>query len=449
MAEHDKDGPGERGERPAAQARVAGWTAPLDSRCGTILGVPRKTSGDISLSEARRIALTAQGFADRRSSGRPDRRALRRVLAHTGLLQMDSVNVLVRAHYMPAFSRLGPYPSAVLDAMAYSAPRELFEYWGHEASLLPVKAHPLLRWRMARAAVVSWGRMRRLAAERRDFVESVLDQVRERGPLGAGDLAGEQPRRSGPWWDWHDAKVALEWLFWAGRLTTARRRGFERLYDLPERVLPADILAAPTPEPADAQRELVRIAARAMGVATEQDLRDYFRLRPEEARPRLTELVESGELLPVTVEGWRAAAYLHREARLPRRVAPRALLAPFDPLIWERSRTERLFEVRYRVEIYVPAPKRVHGYYVLPFLLGEELAGRVDLKADRRTGALRVLAAHAEAGRAAAPVAAELAGELRAMAGWLGLETVLVHATGDLAPALQAAVAGVGTEAAD
>jgi uncharacterized protein YcaQ len=386
----------------------------------------------LSAAEARRAALAAQGFGARVP------RTLRGVLDRVALVQIDSVNVLVRAHYLPAFSRLGPYPTAALDRMSSRQPRELFEYWGHEASLLPVDTQPLLRWRMAEAHAQAWGRMRRIAAQRPGFVESVLEEVRTRGPIGAGELAMEdRPRRSGPWWDWHDAKVALEWLFWSGQVTSAGRRGFERLYDLPERVLPRRVLATPTPQPADARRELLLIAARALGIATERDLRDYFRLTAAEARVGVAELVDAGELLPVSVAGWRQQAYLHRDAGPPPRMRARALLAPFDPLIWERDRTDRLFGMRYRVEIYVPAALRVHGYYVLPFLLGDELVARVDLKADRRNSALLVQAAHAEDGRAPGKVVEQLASELSALAGWLGLARVVAEPAGELGPALR------------
>ncbi len=383
--------------------------------------------------------MAAAGLAEARPGGRPDRRHLRRVIERLGLFQIDSVNVLARAHYLPLFSRIGPYPLRLLDDAAWSRRRELFEYWGHEASLLPLGAHPLLRWRMARAAeqFEAWGRTARLARERPDYVAAVLREVTQRGPLRAGALEEEGAARGGPWWGWREAKVALEWLFWTGQVTTAGRRTFERLYDLPERVLPPAVLDAPTPEPADAQRELMRISARALGVAAEPDLRDYFRLPLGDARARVGELVDSGELLPVTVEGWRRPAYLWHEARLPRRVRARALLAPFDPLVWERARTERIFGFRYRIEIYVPAPDRVHGYYVLPFLLGDRLVARVDLKADRLGSALLVQAAYAEA-KAPRETAQGLAAELRLMATWLGLERVVVGARGDLAPALSA-----------
>jgi uncharacterized protein len=376
----------------------------------------------LSAAEARRLALASQGFARPRLDGEPDGWALRRVFGHVAQLQIDSVNVLERAHYLPLFSRLGPYPRSLLDDAAYRAPRKLFEYWGHEASLLPVETQPLLRWRMERAAEDAWGGMIRIQRDRPDLVEAVFERVRDHGPLTAADLADETPRRTGPWWDWSDSKRAVEWLFWAGRITSAGRRNFQRLYAVPERVLPKRVLATPTPDPADAQRELVRIAARAMGVAAEPDLRDYFRLPTAEAKARVAELVESGELTPVEVEGWgRTPGYLSHEARVPRRVDARALIGPFDSLIWMRPRVERIFGFSYRIEIYVPAPKRVHGYYVLPFLLGDRLVARVDLKADRKAGRLLVKATHLEA-EAPPDTQAALHDELTLLAGWLGLD---------------------------
>ena len=376
----------------------------------------------ISAAEARRLALACQGFADPRPAAEPTGWDLRRVLKRVVLLQIDSVNVLERAHYLPAFSRLGPYSHEALDRLSQRAPRRLFEYWGHEASLIPVEYQPLLRWRMERAAHDAWGGMRKVASERPELVAEVLAQVRDRGPLAASELTAERPRRSGPWWDWSDSKRALEWLFWSGRVTAARRRRFERLYDLPERVLPAKVLAAPTPAPDEAQRELLRIAARSLGVAAERDLRDYFRLSAAEAKPRLAELVEAGDLVEVEVEGWgRTRGYLWPGARIPRRVEATALLGPFDSLIWERNRVERIFGFAFRLEIYVPAPKRRHGYYVLPFLLGDRLVARVDLKADRAAGVLRLNALHLEPG-APAETTEALEAELRRLGGWLGHE---------------------------
>jgi uncharacterized protein len=398
-------------------------------------------SETLSAAEARRIALAAQGFTDPRPAGRVDARHLRRVLDRVGLLQIDSVNVLVRSHYLPVFARLGPYPRDLLDGMAWGPRRELFEYWGHEASLLPLRLQPFLRWRMARARSSAWGRMVRISEENPGLVDNVRALVAERGPIGAGATDVDRSTRPGTMWNWHDGKVALEWLFFTGEVTTAARPNFERLYDLTERVIPADVLAAPTPPPDEAHRELMRVAARAQGVATETDLRDYFRFRPADSRAAVAGLVEAGELLPVTVEGWRQPAYLWPEARLPRRVAARALLSPFDSLIWERQRAERLFGLRYRIEIYTPAAKRVYGYYVLPFLLGERMVARVDLKSDRTAGVLRVQAAHLEDGVPAGEVAEELAAKLSSLAGWLGLGGVAVSARGDLAPQLSAAAA--------
>ena len=372
----------------------------------------------LSAAEARRAALAAQGFAEPR---RHDGRAIRRLFDRVGLIQIDSVNVLSRAHYLPGFARLGAYDREALDRAAHYAPRRLFEYWGHEASLIPVELQPLLRWRMARAHDEAWGGMRRVGKERPELLEEVLEQVREQGPIAARDLDGQRPRKSGPWWDWSESKKAIELLFWSGEVTSARRQNFQRFYDLPERVFPRAVLAAPTPDEADAQRQLVAIAARALGVAALPELRDYFRLPADAMRPRIDELVETGELLPVEVEGWGVPAYLHRDARIPRAVDARALLGPFDNLLWERGRVERLFDFRFKLEIYVPQPKRVYGYYVLPFLLGDRLVARVDLKADRQAGLLRAHAIHHEPD-APPETDAALREELELLAGWLELD---------------------------
>jgi uncharacterized protein YcaQ len=397
---------------------------------------------DLSLRTARRIALAAQGFTDPLPTGSVDARHLRRVLARTGVLQIDSVNVFARAQLLPAFSRLGPWPTPLLDDLAFRR-RELFEYWGHEASYLPVGLQPLLRWRMARAEAMEegWGGVVRVFRERPEFVQSLLKRVEAEGPVGAGALREARPD-NGPWWGWDDVKRGLEYLFWSGRISTARRTpGFERLYDVTERVLPADVLALPTPSREEAQRELVRLAARAHGVGTERDLRDYFRLRPDEGRAAVAALVEDGALAPVRVEGWRDVAYLSPGVAVPRRVRRSALLSPFDPLVWERSRTSRLWGVDYRLEIYVPAPKRVYGYYCLLFLHDEAIRARVDLKADRKDGVLRVLASWLEPGAVPAGTAEALAAELRRAAAWQGLSAVVVEDRGDLAGALAAAVA--------
>jgi uncharacterized protein len=383
------------------------------------------TRVSLSSSEARRLALASQGFADPKPTGPADGWGLRRVLKRVRLVQIDSVNVLQRAHYLPAFSRLGAYDTELLDRLSHRAPRRLFEYWGHEASLIPVELQPLLRWRMERAADDAWGGMRRVQRERPELVSDVLAQVRDRGPIAASELDHDRRRRTGPWWDWSDAKRAIEWLFWSGQVTSARRRRFERLYDLPERVLPGEVLAAPTPPVDDAQRELVRVAAVALGVAAERDLRDYFRLPTAETKLRIGELVEAGELVPVEVEGWgRTPGYLAAGAQIPRRVDATALIGPFDSLLWERSRVGRLFGFGYRLEIYVPAPKRVHGYYVLPFLLGDWLVARVDLKADRAAGALLLNAVHLELD-APPETRAALDAELASMAEWLGLKEIV------------------------
>ncbi len=382
----------------------------------------------VSTSATRRIALAAQGFDRARSGTALNAGSLKRTVDRLGLLQIDSVNVLTRAHYLPLFSRLGNYDSSQLDALAWGrkSKRGLFEFWAHEASLLPVSSHPLWRWRMERAAKAHAGDIKnKLHVFRREkgaFIDEVRRQVVDRGPLAASDL-DQGTGKTGPWWGWSDAKFAMEWMFFAGEVTTATRRGaFERVYDLTERVLPADVLALPTPEPAAAQRELLRIASCAMGVATATDLRDYFRLPVADTKARLAELVEAGDLLPVTVEGWAQPAYLDPAARQPRQVEARALLAPFDPLIWERDRTERIFDFHYRIEIYTPIAKRTHGYYVLPFLLGDRLVGRVDLKSDRVEGQLLVHAVHFEKDVKAKEVAGPLREELQLMADWLGLE---------------------------
>jgi hypothetical protein len=387
-----------------------------------------QSSRALSLAEARRIALAAQGFARPRQTRPATGLDFMRTARTLGLLQIDSVNVLVRSHYLPAFSRLGSYEHGLLDRSAYSGrSRRLFEYWGHEASLIPVEMQPLFRWRMERAqrGVGMWGGVTRFGRERKEFCRAVLEEIRERGPLGISDFRADARRRGG-WWGWSEGKVALEWLFWAGHVSTHSRRKFERIYDLTERVLPRSVAEAPTPDAEEAQRQLLCIASRALGVATERDLRDYFRLPTADARARIRELLEAGDLLPATVEGWKQPAFLHPEARLPRSVDARALLSPFDSLIWERSRTERLFHFHFRLEIYTPAHKRRHGYYVLPFLLGERLVARVDLKADRARGALRVVQAHCEATAAPGEVAGPLREELRLLADWLGLERVVL-----------------------
>jgi uncharacterized protein len=376
----------------------------------------------LSLAQTRRIALAAQGFGSARPK-RVSQTHLKREIDRLGLHQIDSVNVLSRAHYLPAFSRLGAYDRALMDRAAWGPKRarRLFEYWAHEASLLPLTLHPLLRWRMAEAeaGTIGWGSLRVFATERRSEVDAVLDRIRREGPLAASDFE-EGKSRSG-WWEWGESKRKLEWLFWAGHITTAtRRNSFERVYDLTERVIPDEILRLPTPDKASAHRALIERSARALGVATEADLRDYFRTGLADSRAAIGALAEEGILQPVSVAGWRQPAWLHRDARRPRRIDARALLVPFDPLIWERARTERLFGFRYRIEIYTPAEKRQYGYYVLPFLLGDRLVARADLKADRKAGRLLVQSTHLEPD-APENASAELWKELAKMAEWLGL----------------------------
>ena len=397
---------------------------------------------DLSRAEARRIALAAQALDGPRPRT-ASRAALLKSIDRLGVLQIDAVNVLARAHYVPIFSRHGSYDVERLDGAAYGAPRALFEYWGHQASLLPTSLHPLFRWRMDQAARGEgiYGGLMRFGRSRRKYVDAVLAEVRERGPLRAGELTSPSPRTGG-WWGWSDAKRALEWLFWAGFVTTATRKNFERLYDVPERVLPAEILALPTPRVEDAHRELVRISARALGVATEDDLGDYFRLRSRETRPRILELAEEGALRAVRVEGIDKPMWLAADAKLPRAATGRAILSPFDPLLWYRARTERLFGFRYRIEIYTPEHLRKHGYYVLPFLDGDALSARVDLKAAREASALLVQAVHLEPGSDAGETAVSLAAELRAVASWLGLERVVVTRKGSLAKALGQSLRG-------
>lgn len=394
---------------------------------------------------ARRTALAAQGFADQRPEGAPTRRHLQRVLSRVRLIQLDSVNVAVRAHYAPVFARLGAYDPSLIDDAAWKdtarKPRLLVENWAHEASLIPVADWPLLHSGAKRAGW--WRHYTKVVDKSPGLVDDVLAVVKEFGPIGAGaierEIVGASKRSPGTWWQRSDVKNVCEWLFGMGRLTTGTRKAFERCYDLPERVLPPEVFSARV-DAEEGARRLVAGSAAALGVATETDLRDYYRLGPQTTRQAVGELVEAGELEPVRVEGWRQQAYRARRAQAPRAITGRALLCPFDPLIWERARTERLFDFHYRIEIYVPEAKRVHGYYVFPFLLDGELVARVDLKADRAKGVLRVQGAFLEPGADTARVASELAGELALMAAWQELDGVEVGERGDLAGPLRAIV---------
>jgi uncharacterized protein YcaQ len=394
--------------------------------------------------QARRISLAAQGFTDR-PHAEPSMRTLDRTLSRTGVLQVDSVNVLQRAHYMPLYSRMGAYDVDLLRRASQRRPRRVVEYWAHVQAFMPVDLWPVMQHRMAsyRAQRGKWG----FTADP-ELEPGVLAAVRERGPVTARHLEeefSEGPRAKEHWgWNWSQARKVLDYLFMVGDVAIAGRTPqFEVLYDVPERVLPAAVLAAPTPSKADADLELVRRAARSHGVASLRCLADYYRMPVVDTKAAVDTLVDAGEVTPVTVTGWTRAAYLHRDARLPRRVGARALLSPFDPVVWERSRAETLFDFSYRIEIYVPADKRVHGYYVLPFLLGDRIVARVDLKADRATGRLLVRGAYAEPG-APPETAEELVAELDRLRGWLGLEEIVVEERGDLAAVLAAVAASAG-----
>ena len=393
----------------------------------------------LSVPQARRVALAAQGFLDR-PHATPTMRTFQRTLERTGVLQVDSVNVLQRAHYMPLYSRMGAYDVDLLRRAAEQRPRRIVEYWAHVQAFMPVELWPVMAHRMAdyRAKRGKWG----FVAENETLEKSLLAEIAERGAATARDLDAGLPRAKDNWgWNWSETRRMLDFLYTSGQVAIAGRNSqFEIRYDLPERVIPPAVLAAPTPTRAEAARELVARAARSHGVATVQDLRDYYRMPVADTARAVAELVEEGELVPVAVAGWRRPAYLHRDARLPRRVGARALLSPFDPVVWERARTEALFDFHYRIEIYTPAHKRVHGYYVLPFLLGDRIVARVDLKADRQfdagAGRLVVKAAYAEQG-APTETAEELRAELRRLADWLGLASIEVESRGDLAATLR------------
>lgn len=394
------------------------------------------SSQTLSRSQARRIALAAQGFADKPHTI-PTMRTFQRTLERTGVLQVDSVNVLQRAHYMPLYSRMGPYDTGILHrAGSGQRDRRMVEYWAHVQAFMPVELWPYMQWRMDeyRAAKGSkwWGSVPD------GMKEKVLALVAEQGPLTARQAAtaldDAGPQSKDHWgWNWSDSRKTLDILYMFGELAISHRNDqFEVAYDLPERVIPRIHLEAPTPSKEEAQLELVRRAARSHGVGTAKDIADYFRMRVDDTTRALEVLIDAGEVERVAVEGIRKQAYLSVGSRLPRRVDARSLLSPFDPLVWERERTEALFDFFYRIEIYTPAAKRIHGYYVLPFLLGEHIVGRVDLKADRKNATLQVKGAYAEP-NAPVDTAVELAAELERLAGWLGLDTIQVDPKGDLA----------------
>lgn len=392
----------------------------------------RKLSNDA----ARRIAVSAQGLAEPRPRGRIDIRHFRRLLLRIGVLQLDSVNVLSRSHYLPVLARVGSYDTKALDRYT-SGSHEVVEYWGHMASLLPAEHYALFRWRMD--GMTPWRIVRKIEEEHPGYMEAVFEKVAENGPLTVGGLE-EAGERTGPWWGYGRGKTALEYLFACGRLASYRGKNFVRMYDLPERVIPADALAATPPSQDEAFRQLLMLSARQHGIGTARDLIDYYRLNLPTARPFVEELADAGALERVNVDGWKDPAFIHPEASLPRQTEGAALLSPFDSLVWERDRTERIFGFHYRIEIYVPAPKRIHGYYVLPFLLDGELVARVDLKSDRKDGKLHVRSSFIEKGRQPSRVARPLARELRTMAEWLGLGDVVVTSRGNLASVLRKAI---------
>ena len=405
-----------------------------------------------SLQEARWTALQSQGFGRgpavamrRRNDGEgatSQPGCLKKCLLNLGVLQIDSVNVLVRAHYLPAFSRHGIYARAHLDELAWGKGKKrlMFEYWGHEASLLPLDLYPLMTWRMRRAAAGEgiYKGLAEFGRQEKAFVDKVLDQVREKGPLSAGDL--NKGGSTGPWWGWSREKAAMEWLFAAGLVSVSGRRSFERLYDLSEKVLPAEIYNQPELSAPEAQRHLTLLAARALGVATEKDLRDYYRLPPAASKAAVATLLAEGELREVKVESWAQAAYIVKGLKPPKKISASALISPFDSLIWERDRTERLFNFRYRLEFYTPPAKRIYGYHVLPFLHGDRLVGRVDLKAERGENFLRVISVFSEEENLSEPALEALAQNLISLAEWLELAEVRVNKKGSLEKKLAGAV---------
>jgi uncharacterized protein len=387
----------------------------------------------LDVAQARRIALAAQGLADPRPTGKVDIRHLRRVVQRVGVVQLDSVNVVARAHFLPFFARLGNYPMALADRIGWGT-GEMVEYWAHEAALIPIEHWPLFRHRMEKNW--HWPSMDRWMSENPGAIDAVLHEVTQRGAVRPGDLDNHTNTSRGPWWDWSDAKLALEALFFTGRLTVAKRVNFIRHYDLPERVLPAAIVDAEVDE-STARRQLLRQAVSSHGIGTVADIADYYRIKNQVAAPILAAMAGAGEIEELEVPGWKGPVYKDPDARMPRSIHGAALLCPFDPAIWFRPRTERLFDFRYRIEIYTPPAKRIYGYYVFPILLDGDLVGRVDLKADRQTGVLSVRGSYVEDGQDPIRVAGPLAIELRTMADWLGLDDVGVEKKGNLAEALR------------
>jgi uncharacterized protein len=399
------------------------------------------SSDTLTLGEARRIALHAQGFQGQPRDKTPNWTKIARTVDSLNLLQIDSVNVLVRSHYLPLYARLGDYDRNALDKRCFdNTHRKFFECWAHEASLVPLSLHPLMRWRMHRAQRGDgiYTHMDNFGREQKSFLKSTLAHIQKNGPIRSADVPGGG-KSKGSWWGWSKGKLALETLFDQGLLTAATRQSFERIYDIPERVIPADVLNQPTPAETDTFRTLIEKSAIALGIATEIDLKDYFRLPVAEARKALAENVEAGVLQTVSVDGWKQKAYAHRDTKLPKSAGATTLLSPFDPLVWNRDRAERLFNFHYRIELYTPEQKRKFGYYVLPMLHGEKLIGRFCLKADRATSTLKVNASHHENGVELASISQPVREELQRMAKWLGLEKVTINNIGNLAPRLRQA----------
>ncbi len=391
----------------------------------------------VSAAQARHIALAAQGFKDRRPTGAVTERHFRRALGRMTILQLDSVNVAARSHYLPMLARLGPYDRDRLDRWLWRS-GENHEFLSHEASITSMDLYPLLVHRMARRR---WKMGAELERDHPGYVQAVLDEVASDGPLSVKELS-DPGERSGPWWGYSKGKLCLEMLYVTGRLSIDHRTpGFTTVYDLPERVIPPELLAADAPDQPTAERAMLALAARSLGIATDKDLADYFRTKVTDARPMLAEMVAAGELVEVDVPDWGCSAYLHPEAARPRAVTGATFLSPFDPIVWCRPRAERMFGFEYRIEIYVPAPKRTYGYYVLPFLLDGELVGRADLKADRPGGRLVVKAAYREEQHDETRVATAMAEQLATMAPWLGLDDVAVERRGNLHGALDRALA--------
>lgn len=383
--------------------------------------MPSPRLDSLSIKEARALALAAQGFDSPRTKTKSTTADAVALIKKLGVIQIDSVNVLARSQELPLFSRLGDHDRIAIPKATSQG--KIFEYWGHEAAHLPVELHPMFRFKMQAARsgkLKHWG-LTSFYAENKAFVKRILKYVEVNGSVTAREISTRTTKKSS-WWDWDEAKTALEYLFLTGELMSCGRGiDFARVYDIPERVLPRKILQMPTPSETEARKDLLVRAMRAQGVATMRDLADYYRQKPAVVKPLVSQLVEQGVLREVSVDGWQDKAYVHRNAQLPKRLFATALLSPFDSLVWCRPRNERLFNFHYRIEIYTPQAKRKFGYYVLPFMVSGEMVGRVDLKADRANSKLLVQSVHTERGVKRAAINEQLAVELQLMASWLGL----------------------------